>query len=289
MTVVDSHTHIWGSDTDEYPWQADVLPPGWEGSYTHTDLISDMDAAGVDEAVIVTTPLYGRGAAANDYTRAAIEAYPDRFYGVGLMEYFPDDPGDAAASLRRIVSTDGMLGVRIHAALKYADSPTEVNRHGDWFLDDRLDPVFEAAAAENAAILIFPKAQQLADVVTLIDDNPGVQFVIDHMAWPDETTAPDERPWTAFEDIAERDNIAVKVSSLPRASEENWPYRDLWSYVRNLVDWYGVERLMLGSDYPWMDNWATYEECLSWVDEAEFLSNRDRRYLRGGAFESLHG
>lgn len=288
MTAVDTHTHIWGPNTDDHPWQAEVLPPGWAGSYTHTDLISDMDAACVDEAVLVTTPLYGRGSAANDYTEAAIEAHPDRFYGVGLMEFFPDDPADTAESLRRVVSADRMLGVRIHAALEYAESPTTLNRHGDWFLDERLEPVFEAAAAEDAAIFIFPKAHQLADVSKVIDAHPGVQFIIDHMAWPDETTDPDERPWTTFADIAEYDNVAVKVSSLPRSSEEDWPYCDLWGYVRNLVDWYGVDRLMLGSDYPWMDSWATYGKCLSWVDEAGFLSNRDRRYLRGETFDSIH-
>jgi len=289
MTIVDAHTHVWAPDGDKYPWHADVFPPGWKGSYTYSDLVSDMDAAGVDEAVIVTTPLYGRGPDANEYTRAAIEACPERFYGVGLMEFFPADPADAAASLRRIVSDDRMLGVRIHAALEYVGAPTNLDRHGDWFLDDRLDPVFEAAGDEDAAIFIFPKAQQLADVATLIDDNPAVQFVIDHMAWPDGTTAADERPWTMLETIAERDNVTVKVSSLPRSSEEDWPYHDLWGYVRNLIDWYGAERLMLGSDYPWMDNWASYEACLSWLDEPPFLSDRDRRYLRGAAFDTVHG
>lgn len=288
MTIVDAHTHVWGPDTDEYSWQSEVLPPGWEGPYTDTDLIADMNVAGVEEAVLVTTPLYGRGTAANDYTEAAIEAHPDRFYGVGLMEFFPDDPAAAATSLRQIVSTDRMLGVRIHAALEYEESPTVLNRHGDWFRDNRLQPVFEAAAAEDATIFVFPKAQQLEDVATMIDDNPDVQFVIDHMAWPDETTGPDERPWTELRAIAECDNVAVKVSSMPRSSKENWPYRDLWGYVRNLVEWYGVERLMLGSDYPWMDHWATYDECLSWVDEAEFLSEQDKRYLRGTAFDSIH-
>jgi len=28
MRFVDIHTHAWGTDTDELPWQAEVLPPG---------------------------------------------------------------------------------------------------------------------------------------------------------------------------------------------------------------------------------------------------------------------
>ena len=288
-TVVDTHTHVWGADTETYPWQAAVLPPNWEGAYTDADLIGDMNVTGIDEAVIVTTPLYGRGPTANAYTKAAIESYPDRLYGVGLIDFFPDNSHKAVASLRRVVSTERMLGVRMHAALAYEETPTELDRDGDWFLDDRLKPVFNAAADENVAMFVFPKAQQLSDVATLVGANPAVQFIVDHMAWPDETTAPDERPWIDFETLAEHGNVAVKVSSLPRSSDEGWPYRDLWEYVRHLVDWFGPERLMIGSDYPWMDDWATYEECLSWVRKARFLSDRDRRYLRGDAFASVHG
>jgi L-fuconolactonase len=289
VTLVDTHTHAWAPDTDAYPWQAEVLPPGWEGAYTYDDLVDDMDEVGVDEAVVVTTPMYGRGPDANDYTIEAIEAYPERLHGVGLMEFFPEDPQAAAESFRRVVSTDGMLGVRMHAALAYAETPTEIDRQGDWFLDDRLDPMFDAAAQSDAAVFVFPKAQQLQDVATLVDDNPRVQFVVDHMAWPDETTDPHEAPWTDFEGLAHYDNVAVKVSSLPRSSDQAWPYEDLWPYVEHLLEWFGPERLMLGSDYPWMDDWATYDECLSWVERADVLSDRDRRYVQSETFRRIHG
>ena len=287
--IVDTHTHAWGPNTRNYPWRAAVLPPEWEGPYTHTDLIADMNGAGIDEAVVVTTPLYGRGPRANAYTEAAIEAHPDRLYGVGLLDWFPEDSEDAGERLRDVVANDRILGVRMHAALAYEGIPTELDRHGDWFLDDSLEPAFDVAVAEDTSVFVFPRAQQLADVATLVEAQPGVQFVIDHMAWPDETTAPDERPWTLFETLAEYDNVAVKISSLPRSSDEGWPYRDLWGYVRRLVEWFGPERVMLGSDYPWMDAWATYEACLSWVEEVDVLSARDRRYLRGDAFAAVHG
>jgi L-fuconolactonase len=288
VRLVDSHTHAWGPDSDEFPWRAALLPPGWEGPYTHETLVADMDATGVDEAVIVTTPLYGRDPDANDYTLASIEAHPDRLWGVGLMELFPGDPETACESVRRVTDHDRMLGVRLHAALAYAESPTEVDRHGDWVLDPAIDPVFETLGTVDSAAFVFPKAQQLGMVETLADRHPDTQFVVDHMAWPDETTAPDEEPWTAFESVADHPNTAVKVSSLPRSAKEPWPYPDLHPYVRNLVEWFGTERLMLGSDYPWMDDWAAYEQCLSWVEEVPFLSEGDLADLRYRSFERTH-
>jgi L-fuconolactonase len=289
MKLIDAHTHAWGVETAELPWVAEVLPPEWSGPYTHEDLVADMDRIGIDESVIVTTPLYGRGERANEYTMRSIEAHPDRLYGVGIMDFFGNDADETRAHFRRVVGHERMLGVRMHAALAYETIPTELDRIGDWVLDERLEPVWEEAATQDACIFVFPKAEQLSMVEQLAGDHPDVSLVVDHMAWPDETTDPDDEPWTDFADVAEHENVYVKVSSLPRSSESGWPYEDLHGYVRNLLSWFGAERLMLGSDYPWMDSWAPYGDCLSWVDGAEFLSGRDRAHLSYRTFEKLHG
>ncbi|MCO8243796.1 amidohydrolase family protein [Haladaptatus sp. AB643] len=284
MRLIDTHVHAWGADSEQRPWYESVLPPGWSGEYTHEDLIVDMNRVGIDESVIVTTPLYGRERGANDYTLECIAAHPDRLHGVGLVDFFADDVRDR---LRAVLDHDGMLGVRMHAALEYDDAPTELDRTGDWILDDALAPVWEEMATLDGCVFVFPKAQQLGLVGRLAAAHPDVTFVVDHMAWPDGTTTTDSEPWSDFRDLAAFDNVYVKVSSLPRSSIEGWPYRDLWGYVRNLVEWFGADRLMLGSDYPWMDDWATYDQCLDWVTEARFLSPRDQRYLRARTFTEL--
>lgn len=284
MRLVDTHTHAWGRDVAELPWQAEVLPPEWKGPYTHSDLVADMDRIGVDESVVVTTPIYGRGERANEYTMRAIEAHPERLYGVGIMEFFAEE-ATVRERLRTVTGHPRMLGVRMHAALEYEPIPDTVNREGEWILDDRLAPVWDEAASLGTAIFVFPKAEQLSMVEQLAATHPDVQFVIDHMAWPDETTDPNDEPWTDFEAVAEHDNTAVKVSSLPRSATEPWPYEDMQAYVRNLLAWFGADRLMIGSDYPWMDKWAPHEDCLNWLEAAEFLSRRDRASLQYRTFD----
>lgn len=287
MRVVDTHTHTWGADTEELPWQAELLPPEWTGPYTHRDLRADMDRLGIDESVIVTTPLYGWGPRANEYTMRSIEAHPDRLYGVGLLDFLGDEER-VRNDLRRVIGHERMLGVRMHAALEYEEFPTELNRTGDWFAAPELEPVWDELAGADAALFVFPKAEQLSTVAELAGDHPEVTVVIDHMGWPDGTTDPDEAPWTDFEAVATHHNTYVKVSSLPRSAAEPWPYPDLHGYVRKLIEWFGPERLMLGSDYPWMDAWGSYEECLSWVEEAPFLSARDLAYLSYRTFDAVH-
>lgn len=294
MKLIDAHTHAWGLDTSELPWQAEMLPPGWQGTYTHQELVTDMDRIGIDEAVIVTTPLYGRGPRANEYTMRAVEAHPDRLWGVGLMEFFPEDPDEASAALEQVTGHPRMLGVRMHAALEYGEIPGDVDRDGDWITDERLEPVWEAADDLGTTIFVFPKAQQLGQVEYLAGRYPGTTVVVDHMAWPDKTTAPDENPWTDFEALAKHDNVFVKVSSVPRSAalqeggDGRWPYESMHGYFRALLDWFGPERLMLGSDYPWMNDWASYEDCLSWLETVDMLSARDQAYLFYRTFGRVH-
>jgi len=285
MRLIDAHTHTWGPDTTELPWREPMTPPGWSGPYTHADLLADMDRIGIDEAVVVTNPTYGRGPRGNEYTMRSIEAAPDRLYGVATMDWFADDP---AARFRQAVGHDRMLGARLYAAMAYEPFPTTVDPDADWFLDDALAPAFEAAARTDAAVFVFPTPAQLETVGTLVAAHPEVQFVIDHLAWPDEATAPDAAPWTDIAALADHD-VAVKVSSVPRSSGREWPYADVHPYLRRLLEWFGPERLLLGSDYPWMDDWAPYEDCLSWLDAVDGLSSRDRAYLRYRAFCEVHG
>lgn len=289
MRLIDTHTHAWGYDTPELPWQGDVLPPEWDGPYTHQRLIDDMDRVGVDESVIVTTPIYGRGRRANEYTMRSIEAHPDRFYGVGLMDFFQDSDEDVRETLRRVTGHPRILGVRMHAAMDYDSIPTEVNRSADWFLDEALNPFWEEVASIDTAVFVFPKAQQLLDVAELVEAHPEVTFVVDHMAWPDETTSADSPPWTRFEEVSQSKNVYVKISSLPRSSSKPWPYEDLHDYIRNLLEWFGASRLMVGSDYPWMDKWADYGDTLLWLETVEGLSKRDRAHLSYRTFDRIFG
>lgn len=286
MKVIDTHTHTWGRDTDELPWREAALPPGRDGEYTHGDLVADMDRVGVDEAVVVTTPLYGWGRRANEYTMRSIEAHPERLYGVGIVD-FDTEPETAASDVRRVVGHERMVGVRMHPALAHEDILEGYDVDPEWMLDDAAAPVWETLADLETAAFVIPKPTQLSLLERVAGAHPSVSFVVEHMGWPDGSVAPDEPPWNDAADLAEHDNVYVKVSSLPRSSTESWPYADLHGHVRALLEWFGPERLLLGSDYPWMSDWADYEECLSWVDAVEFLSRRDRAYLSYRTFREL--
>lgn len=286
MRLVDTHTHAWGRDTEDLPWHSDGLPPGWSGPYRHADLVSNMDAAAVDEGVLLPTTLYGRDERANEYTLRALEAHPDRLWGVGVAEYQTDE-ATLRENVRRVTAHERMIGLRFHACFEYGPTPGAHDPTADWIAADGLDPLWDELAAQDGVAFVLPRPAQLEMLASLADRHPDVPFVVEHMGHPDEGTSPAEAPWTDFEALADRDNAYVKVSSIPRTADDDWPYESVADYVRPLLEWFGPERLMLGSDYPWLDDWATYRECLDWVEEADYLSARDLSYLSYRTFDGL--
>ena len=83
MTVIDAQVHIWGAETPERPW-----PPGG-AALAHRptplgkdELLRDMDAAGVDHAIIVPPSWEGDR---SDLAREAALLHPDRFAVMGRL------------------------------------------------------------------------------------------------------------------------------------------------------------------------------------------------------------
>jgi L-fuconolactonase len=288
MRLVDSHTHAWGPDTADLPWYSADLPPGWSGPYPHGDLRADMEETHVDEGLLLPTTIYGRHPRANEYTLRAIEAHPDRLWGVGVAEYQTDETA-LREHVRRVLGHDRMLGLRFHACFEYGPTPGDLDPTAEWIAADGMDPLYDELGEHDGAAFVLAKPEQLSMLASLADRFPDVDFVVEHMAFLEEQIDPADRPWTDFATLAEHDNAFVKLSSIPRASAEAWPYADVEPYVQSLLEWFGPERLLLGSDYPWLDATATYEECLTWPEEAEYLSARDCAFLSHRSFDRLRG
>ncbi len=56
--------------------------------------------------------------------------------------------------------------------------------------------------------------------------------------------------------------VYVKASAFFRVSQQPWPYPDACRALRLLVDTFGADRVMWGSDCPWV-----LEQC-GWVQAA---------------------
>ncbi|AEH39055.1 amidohydrolase 2 (plasmid) [Halopiger xanaduensis SH-6] len=287
--VLDTHTHAWTRPNREHPWVNGPLVEtvdefSVDTVYDADALHADMDAIGVDEAVVVGYPICEW--TDNWYTVECAAEYDD-LYGIVMLDQFADD---AADQLRSCMATDGVLGFRLGAICPY-DRMWETFDPSVTWLEDAIDePEFWDAARETDALVqLLAHHDQLDQVVDLIETYPDLSYALDHFCHAGPDTDPDE-VFAPLETLAADEyDVAVKISEIVHRSEEEFPYADMHDHVRWLLETFGRERVVWGSDFPNVSDEAGYEESLQWLEHVEFLSQKDREWLTERSFTDLAG
>ena len=76
--------------------------------------------------------------------------------------------------------------------------------------------------------------------------------MVDHAAKPRIAAGARDEAWeNALAPLAEHANVTCKLSGLvTEAKWKAWTPQQLEPYVRQVLDWFGPERCMFGSDWP---------------------------------------
>jgi predicted TIM-barrel fold metal-dependent hydrolase len=267
-TIVDAQIHMWKANTPDWPWDAGVKPQLPE-PFTYERALPLMDEAGVDRAVVVPPGLNYR----NDYALEAAKKYPNRFAVMGRIQL--DDP-----KARELVPTwkqqPGMLGAR----LTFNTPETAA-----WLKDGTADWFWPAA--EKAGVPVMFLAFGMVNLFEPIAaKHPGLTLIIDHMGV---NTAIAKQGRTAevvghAVALAKYPNVSVKLSNLPNASLEPYPFKDLDEHIKRLFDAYGPQRSYWGTDVTngltrvgWKQRLTHFTEGLT------FMSESDKDWVLGRA------
>jgi L-fuconolactonase len=90
-----------------------------------------------------------------------------------------------------------------------------------------------------------------------------VRFVLDHGAKPDIASGRLE-PWSSLiADLARRPNVTCKLSGLVTEAAPGWAVQQIVPYAVRLLDCFGPDRLMFGSDWPVCTLAASYGDVLA--------------------------
>ena len=117
MQVIDAQVHIWGSGTPSGHHRQTSI-------YTAEELIKEMDAAGVNGAVL-HPPSWDPGS--NEMAVEAARKYPDRFC---ILGWFPLDKPEERKRIETWKQRPGMLGLRWSLT-----RPEQENWHKDGTMD----------------------------------------------------------------------------------------------------------------------------------------------------------
>jgi L-fuconolactonase len=137
-------------------------------------------------------------------------------------------------------------------------------------------------------ILIYPRQSRAAE--QLVRQCPGVRFVLDHCAKP-AIVRGEVAEWRAgIARLARHPNVVCKVSGLvTEAAWGTWRDTDLVPYLDAIVDAFGADRILFGSDWPVCLVAASYRDVVGVVNRwAERLTSTERALLFGGTASAVY-
>lgn len=275
MVRIDAHQHFWRYSAADYPW----IGAGMEclaRDFLPADLAPLAAAAGVAGTVAVQAR---QSLAESRWLLQLADRYPFIRGVVGWVDLRSDRVADDLAAL---APHERFVGVR-HVV---QDEPDPRFLVGEAFVRGvrelgRFGLTYD--------LLVYPR--QLPAAVDLAGLLPEQPFVLDHVAKP-AIKAGEIDGWRRdIRLLASRPNVCCKVSGLvTEAAWRRWQRADFTPYLETVLEAFGPERLMFGSDWPVCLLSADYREVVGIVEDLfARLSGHERAAVWGGTAARFYG
>ena len=232
--IIDAHQHLWRIGQNGCTWPT----PDLVAIHRHFEI--------------------------EDLARAAV---PLGVVGTVLVQSQPDDR-DTDWLLQAAARSDLLKAVVGWVDLRSPEAPRrieELAKHpkmrglrpmlqglaeDDWILDRALDPAIETMKEQRLSFDALVFTRHLGHICAFAERHPELSIVIDHGAKPPIASGALE-PWRSeITRVAALTNVWCKLSGLLTEAATSQGVDALWPYVAHLLESFGPERLMWGSDWP---------------------------------------
>ena len=251
---IDSHQHFWDLGKVDYFWMPKDHPV-LTRNYLPEDLWPIYDVNRIDGSVFVQ-------AAHNDgETDWILELAGREKRILGVVAWADLQSPELGNRLDVLQRNEKFVGVRhiVH------DEP-EVR----WLLRPAVVEGLRELARRGIPYDLLLKPPHIPVAIELMDQVPDLRCVIDHIAKPLIATGGWE-PWAAdLAKLAAIPTMHVKLSGMiTEAKNPGWTANDLRPYVQYVLQLFGPERCMFGSDWPvcllagsWKEVLAAFTQAL---------------------------
>jgi predicted TIM-barrel fold metal-dependent hydrolase len=264
-----------------------------------------MNAVGVDGVVIdewtgwAGTSIHSlpghkaaNGAWRSDHplSEAAVERYPNRFAYLTRVDPFDPEIRDVVAEIR---SNPAAVAIRLTPA------PTGFVQDDPAFSRGGYADLF-AAADEHRVPLLVPTDGVLSVLRPYVERFHRVPIVLDHCGinYPRRDTAgwDLETQLAPVRELARYPNVLVKWEHVERMSDEGYPFQDVVVGLRGIVDAFGAQRVMWGSDNtmavdpstPYRRT-CTWAQTLGYIADSELLATVEKEWILGRTAQVTFG
>lgn len=288
--LLDTHAHLIADDWEKYrarPFTPDLpVPDRPPFTVTAEQLLSLMDQEGVEQACLVQRGhVYGYD---NSYILDSARKYPERFHPVVILDaQDPRTPG----VYREMVRNDRVVGFRMANSRPWILDTA-------WMSSPNAMEIWRACAELGTPMTLIVFDNQLAYVLPLIKiiarQFPDLPIILDHGAMPygmsqyevalrekaGETITMPPHPHygidttiAIFEDVP---NVYFKITEINMERLVKAGVRSA-ELLRRMVDGFGPERLIWGSDMGQSMLWSYAEKVAMAREATELLTSGEAR------------
>lgn len=235
MKIIDSHNHFWKYNKSEFEWIDDSMK-NIRQDFLPENLKKEINETGIEGVISVQ-------ARQNiEETDWLLNIAVENDFIYGIVGWLPLIDPKIEALLEKYSSDPYLKGIR-HVVHDEEDSDYILRK--DFNMGIKLLKNFNLVYD----ILIFEK--HLSQTISFVDQNPNQHFVLDHIAKP-LIRHNILSPWKEqITELSKRENVFCKLSGLvTEADTNNWTEDQLTIYFDVVLEAFGPDKIMFGSDWP---------------------------------------
>lgn len=266
MLRIDSHHHVWDLTVRDQAWLAgDYLRI--RRSFAMEDFFPGLEDSGIAATVLVQTQeMLEETAEFLDLAAATPQI-------VGVVGWLSMDDPHAMDHLDRYLEhPNGSWLVGIRDMVQSIEDP-------EYLMREQVIANLRALAERDLTFDLLTRPHQLPAAIHATRSAPDTRFVMDHLSKPN-IAAAQFADWAAhMTDLAASPNVRMKVSGMvTEASWDQWTVETFQPYVHHVLEVFGPQRCMFGSDWPVCLAAASYADVVQIAEHAtRELSDSEQR------------
>ena len=264
---IDSHQHYWRAERGDYHWMSPAVPVLYR-DYLPGDLRPSLLRHRIDKTIVVQA---AQTVAETDFL-LELAATNDSIAGV--VGWLDMEAPDFSETFERYRRHPKFIGLRP----MLQDLPDD-----RWILRPQVLDALEYVTKADVPFEFLTYPRHLPFVFEVLRSVPRLRAVIDHISKP-EIRAGRLEPWKDWiSRLAQYPNLCCKLSGMiTEADHRHWSVDGLRPYVDRVIDCFGMNRIMFGSDWPVCLQAGSYDQVIGAVEE--IVSSRDSGELERKLF-----
>jgi len=244
---IDGHQHFWKADRGDYHWMSPSVSVLCR-DYLPGDLLPHLVKHGIERTILVQA---AQTIAETDFL---LELAAQNSFIAGVVGWLDMDSVEFPRQFELYRKNSRFIGLR--PMLQDIPDPA-------WIMRPQVLKSLQLVADTEFPFEFLTYTRHLPYVLQALDSVGSLRAVIDHISKPEIREGKLE-PWKQLTaQAAQRGDLYCKLSGMiTEADPLHWSVQDLRPYIEHVVDCFGWDRVIFGSDWPVCLLAGSYDEAI---------------------------